>query len=202
MASGLGTLSLVVVLCPDPFGWTAALGVPGMSRNGAAPSTWISYLVAAVTGRASGDGLAFAFTTGRAMTALVGAAVVCVLLWKATAGPRTAAFRGVGWALVVFALTAPALYPWYLVWGLFAAAVGSGVRGRAVLMGLSCLLCLAASAGEGTGVLVTWAAVLLAVLGWTVWVGRDLLAGRSGDSAGRPPAASPEARTGSGMRAS
>jgi alpha-1,6-mannosyltransferase len=202
MASGLGTLSLVVMLCPDPFGWTAALGVPGMSRNGAAPSTWISYLVAAVTGRASGNGLTFAFTTGRAMTALVGAAAVCVLLWKATSGSRDAAFRGVGWALVACAVTAPALYPWYLVWGLFAAAIGSGVRGRAVLMALSCLLCLASAAGEGTGVLVTWAVVLLAVFGWTVWVGRDLLAGRPGDSVGRRAVPSAETRARYGMRAS
>jgi hypothetical protein len=202
VASGLGALGLVVVLCPDPFGWTAALGVPGMSRSGAAPSTWISYLVAAVTGRASGDGLAFAFTVGRAMTALVGAAVVCVLLWKATSGSRAAAFRGVGWALVVFALTAPALYPWYLVWGLFSAAVGSGVRGRAMLMALSCSLCLATAAGEGRGVLVTWGVVLLTVLGWTVWVGRDLLTERPAGSAGRPAEPSPEPRAGYGMRPS
>jgi hypothetical protein len=202
VASGLGTLALVIALCPDPFGWTAALGVPGMSRSGAAPSTWISYLVAAVTGQASGDGLAFAFIVGRAMTALVGAAVVGVLLWKATSGSRAAAFRGVGWALVVFALTAPALYPWYLVWGLFSAAVGSGIRGRVVVMVLSCSLCLAAAAGEGTGVLVTWAVVLLAVLGWTVWVGRDLLGVRPGDSAGRPAVPSAESRAGSGLRPS
>ncbi|MCU1605426.1 MAG: hypothetical protein JWP46_1891 [Modestobacter sp.] len=201
VASGLGTLGLVIALCPDPFGWTAALGVPGMSRNGAAPSTWISYLVAAMTGQASGDGLAFAFTIGRAMTAMVGAAVACVLLWKATSGSRAAAFRGVGWALVILALSAPALYPWYLAWGLFAAAVGSGVRGRVVLMGLSCFLCLAAVAGEGTSVLVTWGVVLLAVLGWTAWVGRDLVAGRSGDAAGRTPVPSLETRAGSGLHA-
>jgi alpha-1,6-mannosyltransferase len=202
VASGLSTLGLVVVLCPDPFGWTAALGVPGISRNGAAPSTWISYLLAAVTGHSSRAGLDLAFTIGRTMTGLVGAAVMGVLLWKATSGSRGAAFRGVGWALVAFALTAPALYPWYLVWGLFAAAVGSGIRGRAVLMSLSCALCLAAAAAEGTGVLITWAVVLLGLVGWTVWVGRDLLAQRPGDSAGRPAAPSAEPRAASGLRPS
>jgi hypothetical protein len=203
VTSGLVTLGLIVALCPDPFGWTSALGVPGMSRNGTAPSTWVSYLVAAVTGRGSGHGLTFAFTIGRTMTAAVGAAAVCLLLWKATSGSRSAAFRGVGWALVMLALTAPALYPWYLVWGLFAAAVGSGMRGRVVLMGLSCALCLSTAAGEGTGVLVTWALVQVAVVGWSVWAGRDLLDRRSRESLARPPASLPDPRAaGAGVRAS
>jgi hypothetical protein len=198
VSSGLGTVGLVVALCPDPFGWVSALGVPGMSRNGTAPSTWIAYLVAAVTGRTTEHGLTGAFAVGRIMTATVGAALVCLLLWKATSGSRSTAFRGVGWALVSLALTAPAVYPWYLTWGLFAAAVGSGGRGRVALMGLSCTLCLAPAAGEGTVVLLTWAVVQLAVLGWTLWAGWDLLAAQSRDSAGRPPRPFPDTRAGAG----
>jgi hypothetical protein len=202
VSSGLAVLGLVVVLCRNPFGWLDALGVPGMSRNATAPSTWVSYLVAAMTGNSSATELTFAFSVGRTMTALVGAAAVCLLLWKATSGSPGAAFRGVGWALVVLALTAPALYPWYLVWGLFAAAVGSGVRGRVVLMGLSCALCLLATGGEGTIVIATWALVLLGVLGWTIWVGRDLITGRSQDTAAQPPLAASRTRAGAGMPAS
>ena len=200
--SGLGVLGLVTVLCRNPFGWLAALGVPGISRNATAPSTWVSYVVAAVTGHSSADDLTFAFSIGRTITALVGALAVCLLLWKATSGTRAAAFRGVGWALVVLALSAPALYPWYLVWGLFAAAVGSGVRGRVMLMGLSCALCLLATGGDGTSVIITWALVLLAVLGWTIWVGRELLTNRSHDSAGQPPLPVSPTRADAGMPAS
>jgi hypothetical protein len=199
VGSGVATLALVAVLCPDPFGWTSALGVPGMSRNGTAPATWVSYLVAGLTPHGSGEGLTFAFTIGRSMTGLVGIVAGCFLLWKATSGSRAAAFRGVGWALVVLALTAPALYPWYLTWGLFAVAVGSGVRGRVVVMGLSCVLCLAAAAGDGAGILATWAVVLILVLGWTGWVGRDLLTGRSGDTGERLPVATAASRTGAGL---
>jgi hypothetical protein len=108
----------------------------------------------------------------------------------------------VGWALVILALTAPALYPWYLTWGLFAAAVGSGVRGRVVLMGLSCALGLAVAGGEGTMLIVTLAVVLLAVLGWTTWVGRDLVAERPDDSVGRPALALSQTRGGVGWEAS
>ncbi|HEV7212029.1 MAG TPA: polyprenol phosphomannose-dependent alpha 1,6 mannosyltransferase MptB [Blastococcus sp.] len=201
VGGGLGAVGLVLVLCPDPFGWTAALGVPGISRNGTAPSTWTSYLVAVLTGHMSGAGLSVAFTVGRGMTALVGAVAAGLLLWHATSGTRAAAFRGVGWALVVLALTAPALYPWYLCWGLFAAALGSGIRGRVLLMVLSCALCVAACASDGTVVLVTWTVVLFAVVGWTVWVARGLVTGRSLVT-GRPAVASARSRAAAQMRAS
>ncbi|MGZ4645256.1 MAG: polyprenol phosphomannose-dependent alpha 1,6 mannosyltransferase MptB [Blastococcus sp.] len=201
VGAGLGAVGLVLVLCPDPFGWTAALGVPGISRNGTAPSTWTSYLVAVLTGHTSGAGLTLAFAVGRGLTALVGAVAACLLLWHATSGSRATAFRGVGWALVVLALTAPALYPWYLCWGLFAAALGSGIRGRVVLMGLSCALCLAACASDGTGVLITWSVVLFAVVGWCAWVGWDLVTGRS-RGAGRPAVPSARSRAAAEMRAS
>ena len=59
------------------------------------------------------------------------------LLWSATSGSTRQAFRGVGWALIALAATGPAFYPWYLAWGLFATAVGSGPRGRFALAGLS-----------------------------------------------------------------
>jgi len=200
VGSGLGAVGLVVVLCPDPLGWTAALGVPGMSRNGTAPSTWTSYLVAVLTGHTSGAGLSLAFAVGRGLTATVGAAAACLLLWHATSGSRASAFRGVGWALVVLALTAPALYPWYLCWGLFAAALGSGLRGRVLLMVLSCALCVASCASDGTGVLITWAVVLLAVVGWGAWVGQGLVTGRS-PGTGRAAVPSARARAAAQMRA-
>jgi hypothetical protein len=115
--------------------------------------------------------------------------VVCGLLWRATAGSRTAAFRGVGWALVIVALTGPVLFPWYLVWGLFAAAVGSGLVGRLGLVSLSSAVCMAAALGSGSVVVLTWVVVTVAVLGFTGYVGRALLTDRALDSSGGSTAA-------------
>ncbi|MCW2531944.1 MAG: hypothetical protein JWP62_1514 [Blastococcus sp.] len=179
VGAGLGTLGAVVALCPDPFGWVGALGVPGKAHNGTAPSTWMSYLAAAVTQPLPGHAPDPSFTVGRTVTAVIGAAVACFLLWRATSGSRSTAFWGVGWALVAVALTGPALYPWYLTWGLFAVAIGSGLVGRLVLMGLSSAACLAAAMGSDSVVVVTWVVVMLAVLGFTAWVGHALLANRS-----------------------
>lgn len=172
--AGLGTFAVLVTILPNPFGWLPALTVPGMTRSGAAPSTWLSYVLGALAGRLSEPGLSTAFTVGRIVTAAAGVVVMSVLLWNATDGPRSAAFRGVGWALIVFALSSPALYPWYLTWGLFTAAVGSGRRGRVALVSLSAALALAAALGEARG-LVAWAVTLLTTLGFTWWITRRLL---------------------------
>jgi hypothetical protein len=144
----------------------------------------MSYLAAAVTQPLPGHAPGPSFTVGRTVTAIIGAAVACFLLWRATSGSRSTAFWGVGWALVAVALTGPALYPWYLTWGLFAVAIGSGLVGRLVLMGLSSAACLAAAMGSDSVVVVTWVVVMLAVLGFTAWVGHALLANRSAGRAG------------------
>lgn len=176
---GLGTLGAIAALCPDPFGWVEALGVPGTTHNATAPSTWMSYLVTAVAEPLSRHGSGPSFTAGRGITAIVGTAVAGFLLWRATSGSSRAAFRGVGWALVVVAVSGPALYPWYLAWGLFAVAVGSRLTGRLVMMGLSSATCLAAAMGSGPLVVLTWGVATVAVLGLTAWTGRALLAHRS-----------------------
>jgi hypothetical protein len=198
IGGGLGALGAVMAVCPDPFGWVTALGVPGTARNGTAPSTWVSYLAATVTQRFSGPGMDLSFTIGRALTALIGVTGVCALLRQATSGSRTAAFRGVGWALVAVALTGPALYPWYMAWGLFCVAVGSGLRGRLVLMGLSSAVCLAAAFGGDAVVVVTWVVVTPAVLGFIGWVGRALLADRAAGSSGSSGPRLPATASGSG----
>jgi hypothetical protein len=186
---GLCVLGPVIALCPDPFGWVAALGVPGRAHNAAAPSTWMSYAATALTEPLSGHVPEPSFAVGRTVAATIGVAVVCGLLWRATAGSRTAAFRGVGWALVIVALTGPVLFPWYLVWGLFAAAVGSGLVGRLGLVSLSSAVCMAAALGSGSVVVLTWVVVTVAVLGFTGYAGRALLTDRALDSSGGSTAA-------------
>lgn len=183
VACGGGAVGAIVVLCPDPFGWIPALSVPGTVHNGAAPSTWLAYAAGLLTGRRTGPGLDFSFTVGRMAMGLLGVGVVVALLIGATSGSAQRAFRGVGWALVVVAVTGPALYPWYLTWGLFAAAIGSGPRGRLALVGLGSATCLAAALGQGWLVLVAWLVVMLSVLGFTGWIALPHLTGRAARSA-------------------
>jgi hypothetical protein len=184
LGSGLGSLVAVAALCHDPFGWVSALGVPGIVHNGAAPSTWMAYLTGLSTGHLVGPGLDTAFTIGRTATSVVGTCAAAVQLWRATSGSTRQAYHGVGWALLALAVTGPALYPWYLTWGLFAAALGSGPRGRIALVGLSSTASVAAALGQGWAVFGVWSAVLLAVLGYTAWAARAVLAR---DRADAPP---------------
>lgn len=167
VGGGLAVAAAVIAVFPDPFGWVPALRVPGIVRNGSAPSTWAAYLVSALTGHISANGMDAAFTIGRTATGLVGVVVVVALLWRATSGPSGAAFHGLGWALIALALSGPALYPWYLTWGLFAAAVGSGPRGRLALIGLGSVTCLFSAMSPGLLPTLTWLAVTLTVVGFT-----------------------------------
>ena len=179
LASGLAASAVVVAICPDPFGWVRALGVPGIVRDGAAPSTWAAYAAGALTGHLAGPELDLAFTLGRTAMGMLGVGVVVTLLWRATSGSTRQAFRGVGWALIAVAATGPAFYPWYLVWGLFAAAVGSGARGRFAVVGLSTASCVAAALGQGSVVFAVWSVLLVGTVWFWLWTGRDHLARRS-----------------------
>ena len=178
LAPGLAVSAAVVTICPDPFGWVRALGVPGIVRNGSAPSTWAAYAAGALTGHLSGPELDLAFTVGRTATGMLGVGVVATLLWRATSGSTRQAFRGVGWGLIALAATGPAFYPWYLAWGLFAAAVGSGARGRCAVVGLSAASCVAAALGQGWVVFAVWSVLLVGTVSFWLWTGRDHLARR------------------------
>jgi len=190
VASGLTVAAAIAAICPDPFGWVRALGVPGVVRNGSAPSTWMAYAAGLLTGHLSGPGLDLAFTLGRTAMGMLGVGVVVTLLWSATSGSTRQAFRGVGWALIALAATGPAFYPWYLAWGLFATAVGSGPRGRFAVVGLSVAACVGAALSEGWAVLGVWLVLLVGTLFFWSWTGRDHLARRRADEKSLPDAGS------------
>ncbi|MBU4215086.1 MAG: polyprenol phosphomannose-dependent alpha 1,6 mannosyltransferase MptB [Cellulomonas sp.] len=143
LATGAGATLAAWALLPDAFGWVGALGVPGTTRGGMAPSTWLSWLIALVTGNITEPGLSTAFTIGRTVTAVAGALGAAALLFRATGRATDRdAYASVGWALVVVALSAPSTFPWYLTWGLFAIAVGGGRRSRTAISVLSAGFCV------------------------------------------------------------
>lgn len=163
------TLLAIVALVPDAFGWLGALSVPGRIRSGLAPSTWVSWFVSAATGMTDAHGLDLATTIGRTLTLAAGAAVALRLLWYATDGPERAAYQGVGWGLMALAFSGPTTYPWYLTWGLFAAVVGSRLRGRLVLLALSVGYALLGGYAGGGAMGIVVMAGALAVAGVVVW---------------------------------
>lgn len=167
LAAAAATTGAIWLLVPDAFGWVGALGVPGTTREGMAPSTWVSYLLAAVTGSFSEPALSWAFTVGRIIAAVAGSAAAGLLLLRATGrGTTKDAYAGVGWALIVVAVSGPTTYPWYLAWGLFAVAIGSDARGRRAIALLSVALCVV---GVFSGGLLTVGALCLVIAGvWTL----------------------------------
>lgn len=102
-ASGLG------------YGWTAAMGVPGATRNYVSPSTSLGSLLEIALRLGGHDaGADLALPATRAAALLVCAVVlVWLLLRKAPAHPVTALVL-MFTALVV---CAPTVQPWYVLWG-------------------------------------------------------------------------------------
>ena len=184
-ATVVGTHAATYTYIPDTFGWLGALSVPGKIHSGLAPSTWVAWLLGGLPGVSDAN----AFTVARLLTAVAGAAVAARLLWHATDGPERAAYVGVGWGLMVLAFSGPTTYPWYLTWGLFAAAVGSRVRGRIALLALSVAYALLGGYYGGWIGVVTMVAAFAAT-GLVVWrTSRSLLV------AGEPAAPAPALAT-------
>ncbi|KQS71854.1 hypothetical protein ASG41_19245 [Modestobacter sp. Leaf380] len=146
VVSALLTTGLVLVLLPHPLGWVEALGVPGQVRNGTAPSTWLAYGLAEVVPPLGLDG---ALGAARLVVAVVGVVLATLVLWRAAGAGTRQATGLVGVALVLVALSGPALYPWYLAWGALAVAAGGSTRARWALVALSAYLTLAGTLTEG-----------------------------------------------------
>ncbi|MCL2464417.1 MAG: polyprenol phosphomannose-dependent alpha 1,6 mannosyltransferase MptB [Micrococcales bacterium] len=176
LGAGAATVVATMALVPDAFGWLGALSVPGTVHSGLAPSTWVSWAIAGVTGMTSPQGMVTATTIGRTVTAAAGALVALRLLWHATQGPERSAYFGVGWGLIALAFACPTTYPWYLTWGLFLAAVGGAARGRFALLALCAAYALLGGWSGGVIGAVAMIAAFLAV-GATLWHDRRRHAG-------------------------
>lgn len=171
LAAAAAATAVVLVAVPDPLGWLGAMGVPGVVRNGTAPSTWLSYVLGWVV---PGLSLDEALTIGRLVAAVVGAGLAAWLVWRAAAGTDGQAMSTLGLALLALALSGPALYPWYLTWGLFAVAAGGGVRARWFVVAVCTYLGLAGSLTEGLTVQLVAGACALALAAGAAWAATDL----------------------------
>ncbi|SCX40962.1 alpha-1,6-mannosyltransferase [Klenkia marina] len=171
VATAGATTALVLVVMPNPLGWLGAMGVPGVVRNGTAPSTWLSYLLSWTV---PGLGVDEALDVGRSVVGVLGAGLATWLVWRAAAGTPRQAMATLGLALFALALSGPALYPWYLTWGLFAVAAGGGVRARWFLVAACTYLGLAGAVTEGLAVQLVAGACALALVAGAARVAGDL----------------------------
>lgn len=97
------------------FGWIDALSVPGEVRTPLAPATLIGGLIE-VCVRTAGFEQAAYDVLPTVRTILQGAGFAgLVALWLRFGRTRPVWF--VSWALIVVALTGPALHAWYILWG-------------------------------------------------------------------------------------
>lgn len=193
LAIGLTTFGAVSALVPDPFGWIGGLTTPTKVRAWYAPSSLVAGALqwfAGLVGLPVSD--SGSLLVGRISVMVVGGLIALVLLLRAaSAATVTAGLRDVGWALLVIALAGPVLYPWYLTWGLFAAAVGSGRTGRRALLLLSAFLSFSSlpDMSAAPGVVIVLATLI--TVGVLVASRRAVLPGALGDPvavAGEPAA--------------
>lgn len=132
-AAALATGAVVTLTSGLGLGWvrTAVAGVAGPSLLSPTYGLGRALQAAGVP-----HGLPVATGLG---TVLGGAAAVALLL----CAPRLGAARTLGAALIAVAALAPAVQPWYLLWGLLPLAAAGGARTRAAAAAGSAVLCLA-----------------------------------------------------------
>ncbi|GHH84006.1 hypothetical protein GCM10018793_47260 [Streptomyces sulfonofaciens] len=144
--------AVVTALAGTGYGWVSALGTPVTPYNWA-PIAALGRL----TGRllaAAGSGLAPLVVPVWQLVGLAATAAVAALAWRHRA--RLGSVYALGVSLAAAAVLAPAVRPWYLLWGLFliaaAAPPGRARRWTAAVSAVLALVVLpsgsAADAGE------------------------------------------------------
>jgi alpha-1,6-mannosyltransferase len=130
-ASGAAIASLAAVTLITGFGtgWVSSglFSTPAKVRLAITPATDISWTAAKLLGDA-GASVGFHSVDSVLRGVLFGAAVILALLLLARAREqRIVPYLGA--ALVAFAIAGPALWPWYLIWGLALLAAWPATQG-------------------------------------------------------------------------
>jgi len=140
MGSVLLAMAVVVVVSLGSglgMGWLGALDVPQRAYTLLAPFTAVAVLIRGVLdhlGLPSG----WVLPVLRPVGSVVGVAVAALLITRAE---RLGAVLALGLALFAVAATTPAVWPWYMVWGLvFVGAVTMPARLQVAVIGLTLAL--------------------------------------------------------------
>ena len=136
-ALAAGVLLAVSVVSGFGLGWISNLGVPQKSYTLLAPFTAIGVVVerALVALGWPSDWVLPAF---RPAGLVIGIAIAGVFVWRAD---RLGGPMALGLALLALAWTTPAVWPWYMAWGLvFVGTAQMPVVGQAVVIALNLVL--------------------------------------------------------------
>jgi alpha-1,6-mannosyltransferase len=155
----------VTALTGTGYGWIAALGTPVSPQNWA-PIAALGRLTGRLLADA-GSGLAPLMPSVWQLVGLAATAVVAALAWRRRA--RLGSVYALGVSLAAVAVLAPAIRPWYVLWGLFliaaAAPPGRARRWTAVGSGVLALVVLpSGSPADATEVICAVAGGAVAVL--------------------------------------
>lgn len=159
IAVAAAVLTIFTFLVPDGLGWRRNLATLTREHTPFAPANIVSNIVGPIVPAASFDDRA---AGGRIAVVLAAIVVVCYLLATLRRRPLERTF---GYALLAAALLGPALYPWYLIWGVTCLApTATGLR-RDWVVALSCAACVLVPAGFDTRTAEALTLVTLVVFG-------------------------------------
>ncbi|GGX59171.1 polyprenol phosphomannose-dependent alpha 1,6 mannosyltransferase MptB [Streptomyces minutiscleroticus] len=171
-AVACGALWLIVTLCGQGWGWLRTVGTPAEVYTPLSVSTDLGRALEWVADTAGwGTAPGAAITATRTVGTLAG---LCAVLFFVRRAPRLGAERATALGLLAMVLCAPAVQPWYLLWGGVPLAVVAwrtlaDARAKAAVVAL--LLVFMPSGRGPTWTYVTAAVlgglVTLAVLAWT-----------------------------------
>lgn len=137
---------LMTMLTGLGWGWVEAADVPGLAHPLLAPANAVAASFGALVGDVDGVN---AITRAIATLASLALAVALILRSGNTASPERV-LRAFGWGLLAIAWLGPAVYPWYLVWGIaIVAAVGAGRLDRHLTVVIVAVCFVVAPGGYG-----------------------------------------------------
>ncbi|GHJ41353.1 hypothetical protein Sm713_69620 [Streptomyces sp. TS71-3] len=176
-AVALLVTAVVTALTGTGYGWISALGTPVSAHNWAPMAA-----LGRVTGRMladAGSSLAPLVVDFWRMVGLGATAVIAALAWWHRA--RLGSVYALGVSLAAAAVLAPAIRPWYMLWGLFliaaAAPPGRTRRWTAAASGVLALVVLpSGSAADATQLKIAVAGGALAALAALCLLGLDMRA--------------------------
>ncbi|WP_375480497.1 polyprenol phosphomannose-dependent alpha 1,6 mannosyltransferase MptB [uncultured Jatrophihabitans sp.] len=140
------------------FGWLQTASKQFADHTVYSAAGAVSALLAPIVRGASYDDVAI----GGRVTAL--AALAFALGYLAATAPRRPTRHTVGYALLALGLLAPALHPWYLLWGVLCLAPDATGARRLAVVALSAAGCVLAPAGFSPTVADAVTGGLLAVI--------------------------------------
>lgn len=134
VVAAVATAAAVTLVTGFGIGWisTALFSTPGRVRLAITPATDISFTIARLLGDA-GAAVSFSDVEPVLRAILVAASVIVGLVLLARTRWRTLT-QYLGLALVVFVFGGPALWPWYLAWGLVLLAAWKATQSSWVVI--------------------------------------------------------------------